>query len=56
MHVRENDEVCTTMKTGSELLTLLAVGTRGQAKPYTWVFVTSFTAEHHPMGAGGDNG
>lgn len=56
VQVRENDEVYTTVRTGSELLTLLAVGTRGQAKLYTWVFVTSFIAEHHPMLAGGDNG
>lgn len=46
--IRENDEVCTTVKTGSELLTWLAVGTRVQDKLYTWVFIAPFTAECHP--------
>lgn len=43
LHIRENDEACTAVKTGSELSTLLAGGTWAR-----WVSVTCLTAEPHP--------
>lgn len=47
LHIKQNYEICITVKTGSELLTF-ALGIRVQNKLYMWVFVTWFTADCHP--------